>query len=247
MRIPSSYRLLPWCAALTFVSCGGGEADEVAPPASPGRDWIVVVHGFGPTQNLCAPLASELEASGFSTLLFDYPSATESFSRGGELLRAELDRLAADPTVRKIHLVTHSMGGIVSRVALRDHTPVKLGRIVMIAPPNRGSPKANVFAPLFSWWLDPLGELRTHDDSAVNRLPPVRGLCVGVIAGDNDWTVPPEYTTLEGAADLLLYEEGFAATHNGLMLTNDDLPRQVIFFLDHGVFDRTPREDLSPK
>lgn len=246
MRAPSTRRkrsLLRALLATAIVGCGGSEPATETPPPAPHRDRVIVIHGFGPSRAICAPLAEALEDEGFSVELLEYPSSTASFERGGEILAASLDRLAADPTVRVVHLVTHSMGGIVARSALRERIPEKLGRIVMIAPPNRGSPKANLFAPAFSWWLDPLAELTTHEESAVNRLPPVSNLTVGVIAGANDWTVPPEYTAVEGATDSITYEKGLGATHNGLVLGNAEVRRQIVHFLDHGVFDHAPRPE----
>jgi pimeloyl-ACP methyl ester carboxylesterase len=39
---------------------------------------------------------------------------------------------------RKVHLVTHSMGGLVARAALQEQ-PANLGRIIMLGTPNHGS------------------------------------------------------------------------------------------------------------
>lgn len=200
----------------------------------------MLIHGFGPTAGLCEPLAKRLESEGYGVVLFDYPSTATAIVTSASLLLEALDELDADPAVRRVHLVTHSMGGVLTRFALTQHRPAKLGRIVMIAPPNRGSPKADFFAPLFGWLFKPLADLETGESSAVNRLPPLSGVDIGVLAGDADWTVPPSFTLLEGAADFLVLDNGFfATTHNGLMLGNDETPRQVLYFLDHGHFEHS--------
>lgn len=202
------------------------------------RELIVVIHGFGPTEGLCEPLAEKLAAEGYSTLVFEYESTLTSVGTGRDALLELFDELDSDRSIPRFHLVTHSMGGIVTRAALAESRPRKLGRIVMIAPPNRGSPVADFFAPLFSWCLPPLAELGTDASCLVNRLPAIEAVDVGILAGANDWTVPAPYTRLDGATDLIVLEDrGFASTHNGLILTNDETERQVLTFLQRGAFD----------
>jgi pimeloyl-ACP methyl ester carboxylesterase len=210
---------------------------------SPRSDHVLVLHGFGPTAHIVAPLAEYLAEQGFQAAVFEYESSTESFWVGADSLRTRLAEMDADPAVRRIHIVGHSMGGIVTRAALAQSVPRKIGRVVMIASPNSGAPRADFFAPLLGWWLEPLRELGTGTDSAVAALPPVSGFEVGVLAGARDWTVPIESTRVEGAADWLVLDNGrVGATHTGLALANDEARRQIVFFLDHGRFDHPPTQ-----
>lgn len=234
MRTP----LIPAVSFLTLLVACVSSDFEPGTDSPNGKPVVLVVHGLGPTRALCAPLGRAIQDEGYRVEVFDYPATTSPVAVGGALLRERMLELDLDPSVSQYHVVTHSMGGIVTRLAIRDGRPEKLGRVVMVAPPNKGSPKAKFFAPAFSWWIEPLSELSSAPDSMVNGLPPIQGVEVGIVAGAADWTVAPEFTPLEGATDFLVLDNGwFATTHNGLVLSNDEARRQILHFIEHGRFD----------
>jgi pimeloyl-ACP methyl ester carboxylesterase len=180
---------------------------------TPSRELVVLTHGIASTRFLLFPLAARLRSAGFATRLTGYPSLWWSNETFGKRLAALLRRLA--PGYERVHLVVHSMGGIVARCALREVLPPNFGRVVQIAPPNRGSHVATqltVECGNPAWdhlvvrphrFIAPtLRELIDSPDSFVNRLGPVpAGIEVGVITASNDRVVRAGNTLLEGAAD----------------------------------------------
>ncbi len=193
-----------------------GPADSNAtPPAAPQpmRELVVLTHGIASTRFFLAPLAARLRSAGFTTRLTGYPSLWWSNETFGKRLAALLRRVA--PSYDRVHIVVHSMGGIVARCALREELPPNFGRVVQIAPPNRGSHMATRLAvecghPAWDNFIvrphrfiaPTLVELVDAPDSFVNRLGPApAGIDVGVIAASNDRVLYPEQTLLEGAAD----------------------------------------------
>lgn len=166
------------------------------------RDLVVLTHGIAASKWMLAPLALRLRGYGFDTQLHGYYSLRGSNAQLGEQFANRLHDLADQHPQKTIHVVAHSMGSIVTRCALMAGVPATLGRIVMIAPPNRGSHAARKLSPLYGWFATTLPELSDTPDSFVNRLPTSTGdYAVGVIAAARDNVVRSESTLLDDHTD----------------------------------------------
>ncbi len=167
------------------------------------NELVVCIHGLGRTRHCWWPMRRRLTRAGFRTDAWTYPSLGRPI---GELGRDCLARLAshqADPAVRRIHLVTHSLGGIIARYALgASPTAVgKLGWVVMLAPPNCGSAWARRLGPCLGWLAPALLQLSSSPDSFVNALPPLPSdVRVAVIAAARDGKCPVATTHIPGEA-----------------------------------------------
>jgi pimeloyl-ACP methyl ester carboxylesterase len=158
------------------------------------RECVVLVHGFLANKFLLAVLARRLRRLGYLTDAWGYWNMQCSLLVHAERFAEELAALDADPRIGTIHLVGHSMGGIIGRAALETYRPAKLGRFVMLAPPNHGSFVATAATSTFGRLLKPVAELSTQPESLVNRLPMPAGVEVGVIAAAYDALVTEEST-----------------------------------------------------
>lgn len=150
-----------------------------------------------------------LHAEGFETINWGYPSLRGSILQHGRRLGDLLNELARCDSVERLHLVTHSMGGIVARVAI-EHSQIetdagwKCGRLVMMAPPNAGSRLTRLPLGPFSSWFPHLTELSEREDSLVNRLPLPRRMQVSVLAASRDFVVAVAATRLACQIDHLV-------------------------------------------
>jgi len=179
---------------------------------------------------------------GYRVVNWHYRSAFGSIAEHAEAFAREVaPRLEDAPAV---HFVTHSLGGIIVRHFLAAHPLPNLGRVVMLAPPNRGSEVADVlYSTFLARCVVPLRELGT---AAMTALP-APAYPVGVIAGSrshiplfsrwmnhvpNDGVVAVERTKLDGMADFIVLPR----THTMLPWSRDALT-QVFGFLENGRFD----------
>ena len=167
--------------------------DTAAIPGHP-RECVALVHGFLANKLLMATLARRLRRRGYLTDAWGYWNMQCSLLVHAERFARELAGLDADPRIGTIHVVGHSMGGIIARAALDRYRPAKLGRFVMLAPPNKGSFVATRAAGTFGRVLEPVRELSTAADSLVNSLPVPHDVEIGVIAAEWDALVAEEST-----------------------------------------------------
>jgi hypothetical protein len=125
------------------------------------------------------------------------------------------------------------LGGIVARLALAEYAPQRLGRILMLCPPNRGSRLATRAAPLLGRFLPPIAQLCDNADSFVCKLPPPAGAELGIIAASHDLLVREDSTHLACETDHIT----LPGLHVSLLWSRTTA-EQVQHFLEHGRFRR---------
>lgn len=212
-------------------------------------DYVVLLHGLCRSRASMRPMERALVTAGYRVENVGYPSRTNSIAALADAVLGEVMERAAREDVEPVHFVAHSLGGILIRSYFARHPDERLGRVVMLGPPNAGS---EIVDRLGSWWAfrtihGPAGgELGTDPDSVPNRLGPV-GFQLGVIAGDrsinwinslmiagpNDGKVSVERTKVEGMRD----HRRVHATHPFLM-RNGSAIALTIRFLRTGSFGK---------
>ncbi len=198
-----------------------------------GKQAVAVIHGLGSHRLLMVPLVYRLRAAGFEPTNFGYRSWFGTIQDHAQDFAALLQRLNDDPEVERLHVVAHSLGSIVTRAMLTQASFSKLHRVVMLAPPNQGSPAATRVS-----YLMPLSQtvkqLSPKPHSFVNQLGPEQPpaeLEFGVVAASYDFVVSPESSRLPFEHQHVTVFSG----HNGL-LVRKSAARQTIEFLKHGTF-----------
>ena len=212
-------------------------------------ETVVLVHGLAGSRLDMVLLARGLKRTGFSVKNWGYWSLNTSIKTHAERLAEMIRELAASDSIKRIHLVGHSMGSIIIRATLanhfRDEWNLKLARAVLLAPPNRGSFIATTFTPWMGWLTPSLDELSDRPDSFVNRLPnslKMRGVEFGVIEASKDRVIRPDCVQLEGQADFACVEG-----HHGILTWYPKTLQLVEQFLRAGNFgnERKLRSQVS--
>lgn len=131
---------------------------------------VLLLHGLWRGFRAMEPMARALRKEGFSTLNLTYPSSRKSIPDLLEYIREVVEPITQD---QPIHLVTHSLGGIIARTALME-AKLKIHRVVMLAPPNQGSEIVDFFEqnPLLHQLLGPAGKTLGRNGTPT-QLPPI--------------------------------------------------------------------------
>ncbi len=179
------------------------------------RSCVILLHGLCRTRRSMEPMRSFLELNGLATFNLGYPSTRLAVKELAELIRPRIEEIGE--RFDRVHFVTHSMGGILLRQMQRVRPIAKLGRCVMLAPPNKGSQVVDRLGKwkVFRWLNGPAGcELGTGPEALPLSLGKV-DFEVGVLAGNrsinwilslmlpspNDGKVAVSHTKLEGQRD----------------------------------------------
>ncbi len=216
---------------------------------SGGAGGVVMLHGIARSSRSFRKMQGALDAAGFVTLNVDYQSRTKSL----EALVADIHPAITAFAARvggPVNFVAHSMGALLTRAYLARHPPSRLGRVLLLGPPNNGSEIADRFGrlALYRAFFGPAGQqLTTAPDAATRALLPTPTYPLGVIAGNrsvypiasrflplpNDGRVSVTSTRLDGMTDHIVI-----ATAHPLLVRDARAIAQTIAFLRNGEFSR---------
>jgi pimeloyl-ACP methyl ester carboxylesterase len=212
---------------------------------------VVVLHGWGLSSFATRYWCHRLRQAGFTPSPFAYRSLARTLNHNVAQLAAHIEAL---PGAGPVHLVGHSMGGIMIMQYLATHLFARLGRVVMVGTPFQGSASAQKLQ-LTKWGHFLLGKSIVQWAGVDARdMPP--GLEVGTIAGTrplgmgqvvgkligrslnqmetpHDGTVSLRETDVPFAVDKLVLH----VTHSE-MLVSAAVTAQIVRFLNHGKFLR---------
>jgi pimeloyl-ACP methyl ester carboxylesterase len=166
---------------------------------------VLLVHGYAATESVWTPLRRALAGAGFGHIVsLNYNSfATDPMAVSAELTHQALRALATTGAPR-VHLVGHSLGGLIVRRALAASAALssQTGSAVTIASPHRGVSLARIAPGQCARIMHP-GPRSVQPEVDAPR--PVRWLAY---YSDGDRVVPPASARLDdpryGAANLLI-------------------------------------------
>lgn len=206
---------------------------------------VMLLHGIARTHRHMRSLERTLATDGYDVLNVAYPSTRAPISKLADFVAEK----AADfiTTDEPLHIVAHSMGGLVTRSLLQRHRPTTLARVVMLGTPNHGSEVADLLArnAAYRWFYGPAGQELITGRLSKPAFADVADFELGVIAGTrsidpissliirrpNDGKVSVESTRLAGMKEHLI----LPVTHT-FMPQNPVVKAAVIRFLQTGSF-----------
>ncbi len=217
-------------------------------------EHVILLHGLARTTRSMRGIERFLSAQGYRTWNIGYPSMKKPIADLAAHVRNEV--ITRTSAAEKVHFVTHSMGGIIVRCIQKTDPLPRLGRVVMLCPPNRGSEIVDALGRtrLFRAVNGPAGsELGTGNNSMPLKLGPVDfelGVITGdrsinlinslIIPGQNDGKVSTERAKVDGMTDYLVVH----AAHPFIMRKREVMA-ECLAFLQQGRFSSNNAESSN--
>ena len=205
-------------------------------------ETVVFIHGLYMVGLELSLLRRRVADAGFETRQFRYHTLTRGLDENAARLALFLGGIQTE----RLHLVAHSLGGLVTLRMFERGVTLPPGRVVFLGSPVRGSQSARSLTERgLDWaigksgpgvlatrhepkWKEPreLGIVAGTHDLRINFLLPD-------LPSPNDGVVAVEETYIEGARDSVTVH----SNHTG-MLFRRELAEQVTVFLKQGHFRR---------
>lgn len=202
---------------------------------------IVTVHGLWMGGAAMGVLRRRLEPAGFTVHEFSYSSIACSLRDCTDALAEFVERVPGDT----VHFVGHSLGGVLICALLERALPARIGRIVCLGSPFKGSKTA---ARLMRWpgGRHLVGKCLVDVNARggfeawragvevgciAGRLPFGAGRLVGPFREPNDGTVAVDETMIAGLADHIVLPVSHVA-----LLWSARVAGEVQHFLERGRF-----------
>ncbi len=210
-----------------------------------GGESVVLIHGIWMVGIELRLLGRRLRACGFRVFYFHYPSLRRTPAENA----ARLDAFLHEVPGEQVHLVAHSLGGIVVMHLFNRFPPQRPGRVVLLGSPVQGSAPARRIGriPVLRWLLGRSmakglggGVPAWREGRALGVIAGTRGPGIGSLIGGlevpNDGTVALSETQLPGATQRI----HLPLSHTALVFSRQ-AAEETCHFLHTGRFSKHHR------
>ncbi len=211
-------------------------------------ETVVCVHGYLSHGAGMYLIKRRLEREyGMPALLFSYPSVRGTLDENSAALAAFI----REQDIDTVHIIGHSLGGVLALRTLSNDPDATSGRVVCLGSPLSGSRAGRILSEL-DWAEDIIGKSLPEGVLQQSANDWAADVCanrdIGVIAGniplglgrlvthfdeDNDGTVAVSETRLDGVKDHMI----MPVSHKG-MLVSAAVADQAAAFIRRGEFLR---------
>ena len=146
---------------------------------------VVLLHGLGLSSLFMYSIQRYLRLAGFDVYTIDYPSRKNNIDSSVIYVEGEIKKLELE-CYDKVHIVGHSLGGIIARILRHNKVLHNLSIVVTIGSPSNGSSLAAMIGHFkaMRWYFGPALDDLVPGSSFMNTFKNV-SLANDLIVGTN--------------------------------------------------------------
>jgi pimeloyl-ACP methyl ester carboxylesterase len=154
---------------------------------------VVLVHGWGLNRASLAMLAARLRKDGRDAYTINYPSLVADTDSKARAVAEQLRRIIAESGAERVDVVAHSLGGVLTRAAVRWHgADAIIGNVVTLGSPHRGTALAILLRSFGLVQLRPESRFLSRlAEAEEENSPPTHPIHIASIASNFDAIVFP--------------------------------------------------------
>lgn len=232
---------------LNIIGCSAASFRYSLKQTETSDTFVIILHGLRGKSTSFLAMEKALVAQGYNVCRVDYPSTRLTLEALADTAIGTAMAHCAANGSDSLHFIAHSMGAILLRYYIQKHDIPRLGRLVLLSPPNRGIELIDTFAwcGLFRKFNGPAGmQLSAKNGGLVRSLPPpvnevgvvmcaktINPIASAFIPGADDGRVSFASARIDGLKDFV-----FVDSNHHVVMKKEETIRQVISFLKKGRF-----------
>lgn len=160
---------------------------------------VLLVHGIGDHRSIFTGLATALRRSGFAVVhVVDFhllTTLTGNVAKAAAHLGRQIDRIRAETGQDRVHLVAHSLGGLIARYYVqRQGGHDRVDTMITLGTPHQGTLAAYLMPTPASWQFRPGSDLLTE---LAQPVPTCRTRFVAIWSDLDEAVVPRHHARLD--------------------------------------------------
>jgi triacylglycerol esterase/lipase EstA (alpha/beta hydrolase family) len=154
---------------------------------------VVLIHGWGLNRASLAMLAARLRRDGRDAYTINYPSMLADSDSKAQAVAERLRRIVAESGADRVDVVAHSLGGVLTRAAVRWHgADAIVANVVTLGSPHRGTALAILLRSFGLVQMRPESRFLSRlAEAEEENSPPTRPINITSIASNFDAVVFP--------------------------------------------------------
>jgi len=138
-------------------------------PFDENKKAILFIHGMKGTPTDFTHIINSLDRSKYLPMVYYYPTGLNlNYSVSG--LKRALDKLHNQYKIKELHIIAHSMGGLVAKALINNYKKIKVNKLITISTPWNGHKFAELGKESIKYFVPSFGNMIPQSSFIKNNI-----------------------------------------------------------------------------